>query len=64
MWKAFLKGVASIGEGWATFTLWPSPIKHRPFKLRGFEDDAKALQSDWSSIRPIDIQARIKELQR
>jgi len=27
-WRAFVRGIASIGEGWATMNPFPGPRKH------------------------------------
>ncbi len=61
MFKEFLQGMASIGQGWFDITdsvassFAPSKqSKPRPSfneeDTKAFEDDAKALQSDWEVI--------------
>ena len=50
-WKSFWRGFASIGEGMASFTIFPAPLApFEPFRFKTFEDDAKALQSDWQKV--------------
>jgi hypothetical protein len=48
--KWILAGLRSIAEGWASFTLFPSPMP-RPKRIRlgSFADDARAMRDDWSN---------------
>lgn len=49
--KAFLDGVASIGEGWASnASIWGEPIR-RPWRYEEqFGTDEEQLQGDWQSV--------------
>jgi len=54
-WFRFiLKGMASIMEGMATFTLFP-PKQRRKFKVpslkNGFETDAENLRKDYETLK-------------